>query len=353
MLNIGRKEKTMKKFGIWFAILLLSILFLPQSGQASKFNFAVDTVIPNNQIDKQKTYFNLEMKPDQSQTLTIKLRNDTNYPVKLKPEIHSATTNRNGVVEYGKSSTKRDSSLRYDMSKLIKVKKEITVPAKGKVLLPLEVKMPKEGYDGILAGGITLEEKKANKAGQENKSQGLNIENKYAYVVGITLQENKNEVKQKLKLKKVAPGQVNARNVIEATLQNPTSTYLNRFEVDAFVTKKDHDEKLYSAKKKAMQVAPNSHFDYPMPLNGEKMRPGTYTLHLKAKSSNENWNFTKDFIIKHDEANKFNEQDVSIEQANYFWWYVIGSFLLLLAMFLGFILWRKKKKSEREQDIDD
>ncbi len=343
----------MKKFGIWFTILLLSILCLPQSGQASKFNFAVDTVIPDNQIDKQKTYFNLEMKPGQSQTLTIKLRNDTDSPVVIKPEIHSATTNRNGVVEYGKNTTKRDKSLAYEMSELVKVKEEITVPAKGNYLLPLEVKMPKEAYKGILAGGITLEEKKSKKASKENKSEGLSIENKYAYVVGLTLQEKKDEVKQDLKLKKVAPNQVNARNVIEATLQNPTATYLNRFEVDAFVTKKDDDEKLYTAKKMGMQVAPNSHFAYPIPLNGEKMRPGKYTLHLKAKSSKESWNFTKDFTIKRDEANKFNEQDVSIKQPNYFWWYVAGIALLLLAALLGFILWRKKKKREQEQDTND
>ncbi|RDX01526.1 DUF916 and DUF3324 domain-containing protein [Listeria kieliensis] len=342
----------MKKFGMWLAVLLFAMLILPQNGQASKFNFAVDTVLPDNQIDKQKTYFNLKMKPNQEQTLTIKLRNDTDSPVVINPEIHSATTNRNGVVEYGKSSAKRDSSLSHEMNELIKVKKEITVPAKGSYNLLLEVKMPEKAYDGILAGGITLEEKQTKKSKQD-KSEGLQIENKYAYVVGITLQENDSKVKQDLKLKKVAPNQVNARNVIEATLQNPTATYLNRFEVDAVITKKGKDEALYKSKKEGMQVAPNSHFAYPVPLNGEKMKPGKYTLHLKAKSSKESWNFTKDFTIKPEEADKFNAKDVSIKEPNYFWWYVAGIAFLLLAILLGFILWRRKKKREQEQETND
>lgn len=284
MLDEERKEKAMKKFGIWLTVLLLAILCLPQSGQASKFNFAVDTVIPDNQIDKEKTYFNLKMKPNQEQTLTIKLRNDTNSPVVIKPEIHSATTNLNGVVEYGKNKIKRDKSLAYEMNELIKVEKEITVPAKGNYPLQLKVKMPEKAYEGVLAGGITLEEKQTKKK-KNDESKGMSIENKYAYVVGITLEESDKEVKEDLKLKKVAPNQVNARNVIEATLQNPTATYLNRFEVDAVITKKGSSKKLYTSKKERMQVAPNSHFSYPVPLNGEKMEAGTYTLQLKAKSS--------------------------------------------------------------------
>ncbi|PFR59497.1 cell wall anchor protein, partial [Bacillus cereus] len=68
-------------------------------------------------------------------------------------------------------------------------------------------------------------------------------------------------------------------------LQNPTATYLNRFEVDAVITEKGKEETLYTSKKQNMQMAPNSNFNYPIPLNGKELRPGTYTLHLKAKST--------------------------------------------------------------------
>ncbi|MFE3577386.1 WxL protein host-binding domain-containing protein [Lysinibacillus sp. NPDC059133] len=51
------------------------------------------------------------------------------------------------------------------------------------------------------------------------------------------------------------------------------------------MTEKGRIEVLYQAKKQDVQMAPNSSFDYPIPLDGEKFKTGEYTLHIKAKSS--------------------------------------------------------------------
>ncbi len=331
-----------------FGILIVSLVWLTPFASASEFNFGVYTVIPDNQIDKQKSYFNLKMEPNQKQTLTIQLKNDTEEDVVIEPIIHSATTNINGVVEYGPTSAERDSSLPYELGDLIQTEKEITIPAKGSKDLQLNVTMPEEEFDGILAGGITLEEKKTTSKNTEETTKGVSIENKYAYVVGITLQETDEIVKQDLQLHEVKVGQVNARNVINATLQNPTATYLNRFEVDAEVTKKGKTEVLYKSEKQDMQMAPNSNFEYPISLNGEKFKSGTYTLHVKAKSSKESWEFEKDFTIKGEEVKQFNATDVSIEGPNYLA-YLVGLLILLVAGLLLFIFYSKKKQKKQQE----
>ncbi|RAN86469.1 cell wall anchor protein [Bacillus sp. SRB_28] len=335
----------------FLGILVFSLIKLAPLASAAEFNFGVYTVIPDNQIDKQKSYFNLRMEPNQKQTLTIQLKNDTAADVVIEPKIHSTTTNINGVVEYGPTKDERDSSLPHELGDLIKTDEEITIPAKGSKDLHLHVTMPEEEFTGILAGGITLEEKKASSKNMQETKEGLSIENKYSYVVGITLQENDEKVKQDLKLHDVKAGQVNARNVIHATLQNPTAAYLNQFELDAKITEKGKDKELYTSKKQGMQMAPNSNFDYPIPLNGEKMQPGTYTLHLKAKSTEESWDFTKDFTIKGEEAKQLNEKDVSIEGPNYEW-YIVGILFILLAGLLWFLLWRRKKKKQEQESND-
>jgi hypothetical protein len=331
-----------------FGILIVSLVWLTPFASASEFNFGVYTVIPDNQIDKQKSYFNLKMEPNQKQTLTIQLKNDTEEDVVIEPIIHSATTNINGVVEYGPTSAERDSSLPYELGDLIQTEKEITIPAKGSKDLQLNVTMPEEEFDGILAGGITLEEKKTTSKNTEETTQGVSIENRYAYVVGITLQETDEIVKQDLQLHDVKAGQVNARNVINATLQNPTATYLNRFEVDAEVTKKGKTEVLYKSEKQDMQMAPNSNFEYPISLNGEKFKSGTYTLQVKAKSSKESWEFEKDFTIKGEEVKQFNATDVSIEGPNYLA-YLVGLLILLVAGLLLFIFYSKKKQKKQQE----
>lgn len=336
----------------FLGILVFSLIKLAPLASAAEFNFGVYTVIPENQIDKQKSYFNLKMEPNQKQTLTIQLKNDTANDVVIEPKIHSATTNINGVVEYGPTKAERDSSLSYELGDLIKTDEEITIPAKSSKDLHLQVTMPEKEFTGILAGGITLEEKKTAQKNTKDVEKGLSIENKYAYVVGITLQEKDEKVKQDLKLHDVKAGQVNARNVINATLQNPTATYLNQFEVDAKITEKGKDKALYTSKKQGMQMAPNSNFVYPVSLNREKMEPGTYTLYVKAKSTEESWEFTKDFTIKDTEAKQLNSKDVSIEEPNYLWWYIAGMLFILLAGLLWFLLWRKKKK-KKEQETND
>lgn len=340
----------MRKNTLWtlIGILFISLVWFTPFASASEFNFGVYTVIPDNQIDKQKSYFNLMMKPSQEQTLTIELKNDTEEDVVIEPKIHSATTNLNGVVEYGPTSAERDSTLPYELGDLITTDKEITVPAKGSKDLSLHVTMPEEEFNGILAGGITLEEKETSSTNSQETTKGLSIENKYAYVVGITLQETVEVVTQDLLLHDVKAGQLNARNVINATLQNPTATYLNRFEVEAEVTKKGQTEVLYESKKNDMQVAPNSNFAYPIELNGEKFQTGTYTLHLKAKSSKESWEFEKDFSIKGEEAQQFNATDVSIEGPNYLV-YLVGLLILLVAGLLFYIFYSKKKQKKQQE----
>ena len=57
--------------------------------------------------------------------------------------------------------------------------------------------MPKENFNGVIAGGITFKEKDSEKT--NSNSKGLSIQNKYAYVVALLMQQNKNTVAPDLK----------------------------------------------------------------------------------------------------------------------------------------------------------
>ena len=84
---------------------------------------------------------------------------------------------------------------------------------------------------------MTLKEKQ-EETSDRSEEQGLAIKNEYAYVVAILLRQTTDEVVPDLNLLAVEPSQVNARNVINVTLQNPTATYLNSFRLINEVTKK-------------------------------------------------------------------------------------------------------------------
>ncbi|MEG0732681.1 MAG: DUF916 and DUF3324 domain-containing protein [Vagococcus sp.] len=339
-----------KKSLILILVVLISVL-IGKTSEASELKFSVEPVLPENQFDKENTYFDLKVSPNQKQTLKIHMRNETNQEVIVEPVIKPATTNLNGVVEYGVSNNKLDQTAPYDISTLLKIKeKEVAIPAKKAIDLELELHMPKESFDGILAGGITLQEKEKEKTKKkETKKQGLAIENRYAYVVAVVLRENEKELKPALELDKVEASQVNARNVINATLKNPEARYLNRLSVESTITKKGSKEKLYTSKKENMQMAPNSSFAYPVSLNGERLESGNYTLNMMAKSGDKSWKFTKDFEIGSKEAKELNKKDVTIEEEPSLWLYLIVSVLEALVIGLLFTVFLMKKKKKKRK----
>jgi len=364
----------MKKKYLFLTSFIVASLFLIFSvpAQASEFNFAVNPVIPENQLDKELTYFDLKMDKGAQQILNVQLRNDTDKDITVEASINSATTNLNGVVEYGSNKIKPDESLKYNLKDYAKIDSEITLAKHTEKEVPIVVDMPKESFDGVMAGGITFKEKTDSKDNSADKDKGLSIKNEYSYVVALLLRQNTADVQPDLKLKTIEPDQVNARNVINIGLQNPKAAYLNQLNVDASIYKKGSNDTLYKSRKDGMQMAPNSHFSYPVALNGERLQAGKYVMKMtaygvkdgkgsfKAKESNgeENnyvyrWHFEKEFEIKSDVADKLNEKDVSIEKNNNWIYWLIGILILLLLILLLWFYLRKKRKKDDEETEND
>ncbi|MEG2503366.1 MAG: DUF916 and DUF3324 domain-containing protein [Carnobacterium sp.] len=339
----------MRKYNIIITLILfLSILVECKTVQASELNFAAIPTIPENQLNKEKTYFDLVMKENTSQTIEVKLRNDTDKEVIVEPSVNSATTNINGVVEYGKVKDKADSTLLYNLKDMVSVAKEVAIPAKSEVTVPLTITMPKESFKGILAGGITLQEKESDGKKDAKNGEGLAIENRYAYVIGLVLRLSEEKIAPQMTLQNVKPDQVNARNVITANLQNPTARFINKLGVKAQITRKGNSEVLFKEDKEGMQMAPNSNFNFPVALNGKKLEAGTYVFKATATSKDDKWDFEKEFTIDSKTAKELNDKDVSIE-SSYTWLYLLVGcvlLILLLAIITLVLILRKKKKEE-------
>lgn len=352
-----RVNGLMKKFFLFLVAMFGLVMSgaAPAAVSANEINFAVIPNLPDNQVDKNHSYFDLELNPGQSQTVSVTLKNDTDKDVVVAMAMTRATTNTAGVVQYSSTSdkdlkSKLDKSYTNDIVKAVNVPDSQTIPAHSSIQVPITIKMPNQNFKGVMAGGITF---KQTNLKQKKSSGQTNIVNQYAYTVGVTLRNNTDKVSPNLKLSGVTAEQLNYRTAIVASVHNTTPTYINNVAIDGYITKRNSSKKLYKLNVNAdkansgKQIAPNSVYDVPFYLGGDELKPGKYTLDLTMTSHGDKWHFKQNFTIVSKQAEKLNKTDVDIVKIN--WWLIAGIVgLIILLLILAYWLWQKKRNSNNE-----
>lgn len=341
----------MYKKTLWlFTALFSFLLFCPIIGQASDgtLSFYVTPELPKSQVDGSNSYFDLNLNAGETEKLALKLQNATSEPIQVQVTPHTAYTNVHGVVEYGKDAEEPDASLSYSLDELIEPSGVIGLEGNEIKTITLSLHMPEENFEGFLAGGLRVTEVKEEQEETVSDEEGVAIKNEFAYVVGVVVSNSRNSVQPDLDLLDVFADQLNYRNVISATLHNFTPTFVNRLAVEATVQRIGENDILYEASEENMQMAPNSHFNFPISLEGDRFQSGEYVLKLKATSGEEEWSWERTFTIETDEARSLNRQDVTID-SNVNWWMIGSVGLLVLLLVIVFYLFIQKKKARKNE----
>jgi hypothetical protein len=324
--------------------LIIGIFCFQGEVKASEFNFSVDLEIPDNQIDKEKTYLDLLMEPDQTQKIPYTLYNDTDQDVTVEVLIHSATTNSNGVIEYGESLSEIDDSLTYDMAEIVSTPDEVVIPAKGSITEELEIQAPAKEFAGVIAGGITFQEKQEDTV---DTSQTVGVVNRFSQVKAILIQTSEKEVTPDFVLKKAYPDQSNVRNVIAVNLQNPQAAYMFDVQTTINIYKKGEDKAYLTLEKEGINIAPNTNFSLNVPLEGQKLEAGKYEAVVDASWQEETWNLKTEFEISGDKAKELNDKDIDLQSEpdnQYLWWIIGALVVVIVVLIILFILKERRKK---------
>ncbi|MUN75697.1 DUF916 and DUF3324 domain-containing protein [Enterococcus casseliflavus] len=338
------------------SLLLLAVLFFffPLSAQAEEtaLNTHVTPLFPESQVDESKGYYELLLAPGQKETLQLKVGNSSSEPINVQVTPHTAYTNTLGNVEYGKDAKEADPTLVHSLDELMTPSEVITLAGKETKVIDIPLQMPNNAFEGYLAGGLRIAEINEEAESEVPEGEGVAIKNEFAHVIGVVVSNTGDSVQPELELLDVFADQLNYRNVISATLQNFTPAFVNRLEVEATVKRAGESDVLYEASKEMMQMAPNSNFNFPISLEGDRFRSGNYVLELTAKSGDNEWSWTREFTIDADDARKLNREDVMIDNTPN-WWMI--SALILLAVLLIISGWwlikkRKENKSGEEKD---
>lgn len=342
----------MKKVLLILVVFLLGIQHMPLIGHAEEsMAYSVKANIPENQINKTLTYFDLKMEPNQKQEITLTVSNSSDEKATILISPNVAMTNQNGVIDYSQSKAKIDSSLKKPLTSIISPKQEVELEPKEKKEVAFTLQMPEKPFDGTILGGFYITKKEEDAKGKET-DKNVQIKNKYSYVIGLQIRENTNEVKPAMKMNQIKPALLNYRTALTANLQNTEATIMKDLKIDAKVTKKGSTTVLHETSKKNLSMAPNSNFDFPINWDNKTLEPGKYTLQLVAQSSDEEWKFEEDFEISSKESKSLNEEAVELEKAEPNWLLIILTVTISILFFLaiiGFLIYRYQKKKAAEK----
>lgn len=345
----------MKK-GLWMllASLWIGLGFVTSHDMvfAGTMNYSVKANIPENQINKNLTYFDLKMSPGSTQTISLTVKNGSAEPIELMIEPNTAITNQNGVIDYSKQEYEKDSSLKYAFSDLISPKKKVTLQGHEAKEVPFTIQMPQESFDGIILGGFYIYQ--INQADDPEETNHVQLKNEFSYVIGVKLAETENTVQPNLKLNEVQAELMNYRPVVTANLQNIEPVIVNNLEVEARITKEGQQEMLYETKKSQMSMAPNSNFDFPIRWEGRRLESGKYHLYVTATDGNQTWEFDKMFEIKAEDAKVINESAVAVAAEiavdHYNTLLFLGMGAIIAALVIIIVLLLKKKRGETNEN---
>lgn len=343
---------TKKEKRVGWLLLVIGLVFSIQTSSFAEessdllkqVGFTYKINHPDNQLGDGGA-LNLKMAPGQKQGVIVTITNTNKQDIVLSLSLNGARTNGNGGVEYGPSGFSKDKTMTYDLPDLVKIPKEVTIPKESSKDIVLDIMMPEVAYDGLVTGGVQLIEK-----GDEDPTSGTAIVNKVAYLFAVTLQMTDTPLIPEIELQKVYPQQSNYRNSIYLDIANVVPMRVKGLLLDVVITKEGQEEALYESKKTNMEMAPNTLMSYPLSLGGEKMIAGKYTAHVNASSNGKEWVWAKNFTITKEDADLFNQLDVSIVQERGLNWQVIilvaiGS---VTAVVVGYSVFFRKKQNTRK-----
>lgn len=333
--------------------LVLGIGFpVAASAAGNNVGYSVSAKIPKNQINKQNSFFDLKMKPGQTQTIQVKVYNVTNSDIKVRTAIRTAWTNSAGTVEYVTPGKSYDSSLKHKMSDITKIqgKKTLTIPAGSSRIVTAKITMPNDSSEGVILGGWYFKRVDSKVTGTV---KGENtIKDEYTYVIGMKYTEGK-VPNPNMKLGKVAAGMSDYNRGVIADLRNPTAVIIPKLKVTSTITDRDGGKVVNKNTKENVMMAPNTGYNYPMLYGKTALKAGNYHLHLVAKNSDHEWVFDRDFTITQAQANKYNND--SVESPGISIWLLIalgalGMLILILLILLIIYLIRRRRRDKEDED---
>jgi len=289
------------------AFIILALTFAMYITKASSMGFSVSPVLPENQRNNGNTFFDLLVSPGQEQDISIIINNSTDEDFVVLVETVTASTNRNGDINYTPMGQMMDESLRNSLEDIATVpESHYNVPANSNLQVPINLAIPNEPFDGIILGSIRV----LREATEEERAAAGSIVNQMAFVnvVRLVQDEGAEDIPADFELGDITAELINFRAGIVANIRNTQPKLVRGARSTAKIFPKGSDEAIFERVLVDLDFAPNSIFPFSLiDEAGFGVEAGDYTAIISITYQDETWNFDRDFTIEPLAAAEANE----------------------------------------------
>ncbi|MEI5993963.1 DUF916 and DUF3324 domain-containing protein [Candidatus Enterococcus mansonii] len=349
------------KIAILVSCIISALCMLATQSQATEDDtggFSVKAILPENQLNKDVTYYDLRVKPNLEQTLDLELYNSTKEVQNVSVTINPGITNDNGLIDYSEREKEYqyDDSLTLSITDIASTDKEVSIPALSKVTTKIHLKTPSQPFKGMVLGGIYVTSLSKDKEKQESSEGGMQIKNKVVYSVGIKLTESDEPVEGDLLYEKgqTKAGQEAGRNIIKSKIRNLAPINVDELSYHAKIYAENAQEIVAERAVSGYRMAPNSYFHYQVPWGSQPFKAGKYRMELSAESkvTGQKWQWKDNFEITQEEAKTLNESAIDLEETtNWLLYVALGIGLILLIGLVIVFIWLHKRKKEKQRKL--
>ncbi|MHA7117653.1 DUF3324 domain-containing protein [Aerococcus viridans] len=104
---------------------------------------------------------------------------------------------------------------------------------------------------------------------EDATSEGVQINNQYAYVIGLQATEGEQVDNQNLNLVSINPNLVNYRTAVVAKIQNDQPILMSKIDIHAEIFEEGNDNPIKTADLENAQFVPNSTMDFTIDWENE------------------------------------------------------------------------------------
>lgn len=281
---------------VWAGILcLLPYGLLAESGAG----YAVQPILPETQIAGVTGYYDLVLKPEQEETLEMRVYNRGDEDITVAIQANTAFTNANGVIEYSTRVMQRDPSMEFDFANLVSVEEPtLLVPANSSAIVPLIIQMPQEPITGELLGGILVNKVYDAQETGEYADQQSGVRNEFAYVVAVRIREEETKIEPTFEFTQARMEEIIGYPAMMLEIRNRQPKLYAKLAMDVRVVDQQERQQVLSFVNE-VSMAPNTTMPFMKVLSDEtkQLDPGTYDVHIFFTYQGETWHQQNTLLV--------------------------------------------------------